>query len=159
MFELILFTSIFSGMSRIYNWNFEEFVQPLYVQIYPILIQIAMVLNSAMYIVALVSERECKIRYLLNFQGSSSTPYIVGMTFGDILLSMIPTTLLVIVGMLLQIQSFIDYWALLLLTLTTFSFSFIQLVNILATPWQTVKSAFTLVTVEVLIVFGIGLTL
>lgn len=81
------------------------------------------------------------------------------MTFGDILLSMIPTTLLVIVGMLLQIQSFIDYWALLLLTLTTFSFSFIQLVNILATPWQTVKSAFTLVTVEVLIVFGIGLTL
>lgn len=91
-----------------------------------------MVFNSNLFCVVIVYEREHMIRYLLNFQGISSPAYILGMTFAENLILMVPNILVVVFGLIFQIQVISDNAMLFLLTLTVFGFAFIPLINLLA---------------------------
>lgn len=73
-----------------------------------------MVFNSNLFCVAIVYEREHMIRYLLNFQGIRSSSYILGMVLAENLILMIPNTLVILFGMILQVEviseNAINFW-------------------------------------------------
>jgi hypothetical protein len=58
-----------------------------------------MIFNSSLFSVGLVYEREHGIRYLLNFNGISSSAYILGMILADNLILAIPNTLVIVFGL------------------------------------------------------------
>lgn len=136
--ELLFFTTVIQAVSKIYNLNFDDTIMPIIRVVYPILIQAAMVFNANLYCVAIVYEREQKIRYLLNFQGIKCSAYIIASTLGDQIIAMIPAVILTAVGMILNVDGFIEYWWLILLTLICFDPPFIGLINILAQPYTKV---------------------
>lgn len=123
---------------------------------YPILVQIAMVFNSNLFCVVIVYEREHMIRYLLNFQGITSPAYILGMTLAENLILMIPNILVIVFGLLFQIDVITDNAFLFLVTLIVFGFAFIPLVNLFAQPWNKVESAFKYVVAEIAVFWIAG---
>jgi len=76
-------------------------------KVYPLLIQISLILASGLYVSTLVQEREVGMRYLINFQGIGNSAYVCGISFADILISFIPCALLVIFGVGLGLKQFI----------------------------------------------------
>mmetsp|Transcript_41167 Transcript_41167/g.62611 ORF Transcript_41167/g.62611 Transcript_41167/m.62611 type:complete len:127 (+) Transcript_41167:689-1069(+) len=74
--------------------------------IFPFVIVISLSMASAIYVTSLVQDREFKLRYLLNFTGVSSSAYILGLLFADILFFMVPSSLFVGGSWVMEFQGF-----------------------------------------------------
>ena len=59
---------------------------------------LSFVWSSALYVISIVHDREMKLRYLLNFAGMMSTPYILGMFLAEFVIFLIPILLLLLLG-------------------------------------------------------------
>lgn len=114
----------------------------LYNTIYPYLIQFALILNCGLYVVSLVYDREQGMRYLLNFHGIGNAAYVLGITAADFCISLVPSALLVILGLVLDLDVFKAHSFEVFLALVVFNFPFIMVVNILGFVFKKAETAF-----------------
>lgn len=131
----------------------------LYNTIYPYLIQFAMILNAGLYVTSLVADREQGMRYLLNFHGIGHTAYIVGITAADFSIATIPSALLVLFGLILDLDVFKSYGIEVFLSLVVFNIPFIMLINILGFVFQKAETAFKYILLIIFSVHAVGMML
>lgn len=101
-----------------------------------------MILNSGLYVVSLVYDRQISIRYVLNFHGIKNGAYVFGIISADFCIGIIPSILLVIMGVVLDVDVFKEHWDSLLFSLILFNFPFITLVNVLGFLFSKSETAF-----------------
>lgn len=68
---------------------------------FPIMVAIALILSSGLFVITPVKDKEDKLRYLLNFTGISSTAYYMGIFLADLILFIVPTIMIVILSFVL----------------------------------------------------------
>lgn len=124
----------------------------MYNLIYPYLIQFAMILNSGLYVVSVVFDRQEGMRYILNFHGIKNIPYMLGVTMADFSIASIPAALLVLFGLILDLDVFKNYGGELFLSLIIFNFPFIMLVNIFGFLFSKSETAFKYILLIVFVV-------
>lgn len=123
---------------------------------FPVFVQVAMIFNSSLFCVATITERENEIRNLLNFQGNGSIAYNLGMILADNLLLLIPNTLLIIFGLIFQLDVITNQAWQFYLTLTVFGFAFVPLCVLFGQPWKKLESGFKYTLIGVLLYYLAG---
>jgi hypothetical protein len=110
--------------------------------IFPLLVAFSMLLSGGLYVVTTVKDREDKLRYLLNFTGISSTAYYLGIFAADLILFIVPTSAIMILSLVLQVDTFTqNMWALSLVFMQ-FALSFIPLSYFVAFLFSKTDTAF-----------------
>jgi len=101
-------------------------------------------LCSGMFIISPVSDKENKLRHLLNFIGMKSISYYVGNFLADAVLFIIPTIGFIILLFPLDVKYFImnGSWALLLAMMISFGVSMITLTYLFSFLFTNANNAF-----------------
>jgi hypothetical protein len=110
-------------------------------------------LCSGMFILSPVSDKENKLRHLLNFIGMKSISYYVGNFLADVVLFIIPTIGFIILLFPLDVKYFImnGSWALLLAMMISFGVSMITLTYLFSFLFTNANNAFKTIGVIFLI--------
>lgn len=107
--------------------------------------------SSGLYSYTTVSDREGKLRYLLNFGGMKSFSYIFGIMMADWLIFTIPSIIFVLLMLILKIEIFTGSPGHLVATLVGFGFAFINLNNFVGFRFKDVSSAYVSATIFMLL--------
>ena len=101
-------------------------------------------LCSGMFILAPVSDKENKLRHLMNFVGMKPLAYYLGSFFADIILFTIPTVGFIILLFPLGIRYFIINWAwaTMLAIMVSFGISLISLTYLFSFMFSSANTAF-----------------
>ena len=101
-------------------------------------------LCSGLFILSPVTDKQNKLRHLMNFVGMKPGAYYVGSFFADFLLFTIPTLGFIILLFPLDIKYFImnGAWASLLLIMITFGVSLITLTYLFSFVFSSANNAF-----------------
>ena len=86
-----------------------------------------MVLYSGFFIIPAATDRCDGLRNLLHFAGIDSVAYYLGIIFADLTLFLIPSALLVVAGVIMQIQQFIHSGGQVFLVLIVFGLPLIMM--------------------------------
>lgn len=98
--------------------------------------------SSGLYSYTTVSDREGKLRYLLNFGGMKSFSYIFGIMLADWLIFTIPSLIFVALMLILNIEIFSGSPGHFVATLVGFGFAFINLNNFIGFMFKDVNSSY-----------------
>lgn len=82
---------------------------------------------SGIFVLAPVSDREFKLRYLINFMGMRSYSYFIGNFLTDIILFMVPTIGFIFLLFPMKIEVFSDNWGTIFFLMSTFGVALITL--------------------------------
>ena len=99
-------------------------------------------LTSGVYLITSVTDREEKLRYLLNFGGMRSVPYFLGLFAADYVIYFIPSSLFVLLTVLLDIDAFKNSSGYFFISLITFCLGFISISNLVGFSFRDVSSSF-----------------
>jgi hypothetical protein len=87
--------------------------------------------TSGVYLITSVTDRQEKLRYLLNFGGMRSIPYYLGLFLADYLIYFIPSALFVLTTIMLGIDAFKSNKADFFISLITFGVGYVNLSNLI----------------------------
>ncbi len=101
-------------------------------------------LCSGLFILSLVTDKENKLRHLMNFIGMKPLAYYAGSYIADIIFFMVPTIGFIIILFPLDVRYFIinGAWAELLAVMTTFGLSMISLTYLISFMFKNANNAF-----------------
>lgn len=133
----------------------SKLLQSLWVSILPVVMLIAVMTSSSLYVITPVKDRQDKLRYLLNFAGISSHAYYFGIFLADMVLFTIPCSLIVTLAYAFQIEAFTNNAASILGTMITFGLGFIPFLYICSFLFKDVESAFKYVTLPLMMLYGL----
>lgn len=71
---------------------------------FPLLVALAIALTPGIYLITSVTDRELRLRYLLNFIGMRSTSYFAGIVLADLTIFFIPTLLVTSIIFILNLD-------------------------------------------------------
>ena len=123
--------------------------------IFPQLLQFGLLISCGCFAVTPVTDREEKLRYLLNFSGMSPTAYFFGFLLSDAQLFLMPNALLVITSWILGYDFFINHWFAIMLALYLFGYGFIALSYLVGFIFQKSESAFKYTFVVFLLMYAV----
>lgn len=124
---------------------------------FPFLVLGGIAFSQGAFILTSVKDKEDKLRYLLNFAGMSSFSYWIGMFLADIILYLIPITLLIIFSFILSIKQFSDNAGALYLIFVLFGMPFIAMIYLTGFMFSKSEAAFKYGLLIVILVTGVSM--
>lgn len=100
-------------------------IQVIYQYAFPTLQSLGLSFGTMSFVQSPVTDREEKMRYLLNFAGMRSSAYYLSFMFADVIIYLIPQLLLMISVVILQIEAVVDTLGAFFLSIFFFSFPFL----------------------------------
>ena len=108
--------------------------------------------SAGIFILAPVSEREFKLRYLMNFLGLKSLAYYLGNLITDVSLITLPILGFLVIMAVLSFEAFKNAWYLVLILLVCFGYSLITLTYLFNFFFDKSQTAFRMIGVIYLLV-------
>mmetsp|Transcript_41165 Transcript_41165/g.62599 ORF Transcript_41165/g.62599 Transcript_41165/m.62599 type:complete len:212 (+) Transcript_41165:2298-2933(+) len=146
LINLILFSVIYDTIMDIFLPDDVEakaaFEKVMFAILFPIFILISLFVSSGVYVISPVSDREDKLRYLLNFAGMRPASYYIGLFMGDVFIFLIPTAILIGGSWALKLSGISERAGWIYLALFVFSYSFIQLNYLVGFLFTKAETAF-----------------
>jgi hypothetical protein len=115
-------------------------------------------LTPGIYLITSVTDRELRLRYLLNFIGMRSTSYFTGIVIADLTIFFIPTLLVTSIIFILNLDMLKGSVALFsfLGTMILFGLSFINILNLIGFTMKSSEKAYKQSSIWMMVLaFGI----
>jgi hypothetical protein len=161
LMEVIFISVIMNGIQTIIKNNDpgsrDDISSTVIGNAFPILVLLGILFSQGAFILTSVKDKEDKLRYLLNFAGMNSFSYWVGMFLADIILYIIPISLLIIMSFILSIKEFSDNAGLLFLAFVIFGYPYITSIYLSGFLFSKTESAFKYGLLVVMLVTAIML--
>lgn len=107
---------------------------------------------SGIFVLPTASDREFKLRYLMNFVGIKSLAYYIGNFITDFILFLIPTLAFIILLFPMKVESFSQNWGVILAIMTCFGASLISLTYAVGFMFSSSNTAFRQIGVLYLVI-------
>lgn len=156
---IVIFIRAIVRITETSETDAKKIVQGVLDIMYPTLMELSLIFNCKLYCIGLVYEREHRVRHLLNFQGINSAAYVIGMSLADWIIFCVASILIILFGIIMELQIISNYAYVTLFVLTAFAFAFVMLINLLTSFETTLLHAFKNLTLYLWSYFVIGLIL
>lgn len=138
-FNILIYVMIINSLTKQIS---KDVTNILITLLFPILLVMGICLTSGVYLVTSVTDRSEKLRYLLNFGGMRSIPYFLGLFLADYLIFFIPSSLFVLLVVILDITAFKDSAGYFFISLICFGLGFVNLSNLIGFTFRDAASSF-----------------
>ena len=110
--------------------------------VFPTLLIISIAISSGLFIITPVTDRQDKLRYLLNFAGITPFSYYMGLFLADCILFITPCILIILLAIILQLETITKNAWHILLALTAFGIVYMPVNYLIAHMFSQTETAF-----------------